>query len=347
MIEKFSPEDLLKALSYLKSYVSSSDDIHTYEQSPIHKLLHEEILRYTKEEIENSSAALNDGTTLYSLSFQINNAYIFSAFLKIGAFNNRLCDEAKWLLKQAKNPSNDLYQLVFNVQEAKQKRFVYKESDSSNPSKYETLFNCLFDSYTNNVHKLDTPEKIYVIDKYLTEFGKEKEKHLLYFVANNYTNKSTNLKMFDRSVVCDYIINKLINDGLEPSKADCLNYLLPQQSKMWNSKNFCITNDEITTIKKLLDYGFRFNEKNYSFFDDNLFMATIKSKNKLIIKTILPYLTDITPRLGTMEEQDKFINEFIQTVDKDLGLLIEATYLGITLNNEAANQSTDKKKLKL
>lgn len=347
MKEKFSPEDLLKALSYLKSHYSSSDNIHTYEKSPIHKLLHEEILRYSKEEIDRSSAALNDGATLYSLSFHIKNAYIFSAFLKIGAFSNKLCDEAKWLLNQVENPSNDLYQLVFNVQEAKQKRFVFKENDSSNPSRYETLFNCLFDSYASDFHKLDTPEKIDIVDKYLTQFGKEKEKNLLYFVAKNYTHDSISLKMYDRTDISNYIVNKLIHDGLDPSKADCLNYLLPVQSKMWNSKNFCITNDEINTIKNLLDYGFRFNEKDYSFFDDNLFMATLKSKDKLIIKTILPYLTDISPRVGTMEEQDKFISEFTKTVDKDLGIFIEKTYLGISLNNAAANQNTDKKKLKI
>jgi hypothetical protein len=347
MKEKFSPEDLLKALSYLRSYFSSSDNIHTYEKSPIHKLLHEEILKYTKEEIDNSSAALNDGTTLYSLPFQIKNAYIFSAFLKIGAFNSKLSDDAKWLLAQNKNPSNDLYELIFTVQEAKEKKFVYKENDASNPSQYEILFNCLFDSYQTDFHNLNTPEKIDIVDKYLTEFGKEKEKNLLYFVAKNYTNKSGNLKMYDRADVCDYIVTKLISNGLDVSKADCLNYLLPQPSKMWNSNHFGIKNDEINTIKKLLDYGFRFNEKDYSFFDDNLFMATIKSKNRLIIKTILPYLNDIEPRVGTMKEQDEFINEFTQTIDKDLRLFIESTYLGITLHNQANYQSTEKKKLKL
>jgi hypothetical protein len=76
-------------------------------------------------------------------------------------------------------------------------------------------------------------------------------------------------------------------------------------------------------------------------------MATIKSKNRLIIKTILPYLNDIEPRVGTMKEQDEFINEFIQTIDKDLRLFIESTYLGITLHNQANYQSTEKKKLKL
>jgi hypothetical protein len=347
MKEKFSPKDLLKALSYLKSYYSSSDNIHTYEKSPIHKLLHEEILRYTKEEIDNSSAVLNDGTTLYSLSFQIKNAYIFSAFLKIGAFNNRLSDDAKWLLSQNKNSSNDLYELVFTVQEAKERRTVYKENDPNNPSRYDILFNCLFDSYQTDFYNLNTPEKIDIVDKYLNEFGKEKEKNLLYFVAKNYTHKSGNLKMYDRTSVCDYIINKLINDGLDVSKADCLNYLLPQPSKMWNNNHFGITQDEITTIKKFLDYGFRFNEKDYSFFDDNLFMATVKSNNKLIIKTILPYLSDIEPRVGTIKEQDEFINQLIQKADKDLGLFIESTYLGITLKNEATNQSEQKKKLKL
>lgn len=341
MKEKFSTEDLTKALSYLRSFYSSSDNIHTYEKSPIHKLLHEEILRYSKDEINDSSAVLNDGTTLYNISFQIKNAYIFSAFLKIGAFNNRLSDDAKWLLAQNKNPGNDLYELIFQVQEAKEKRIVYKENDSSNPSKYEILFNCLFDSYQNDFHKLNTPEKIDIVDKYLTQFGKEKEKNLLYFVAKNYNPESKRLD------ICDYIIAKLISNGLDVSKADCLNYLLPQQSKMWNSKNFCITQSELNTIKSLLNYGFKFNEKDYSFFDDNLFMATIKSRKPPVIKTILPYLTDITPRVGTIEEQDKFINEFIQTVDKNLGLLIEATYLGINLNNAASNQNTDKKKMKL
>lgn len=341
MKEKFSTEDLTKALGYLKSYISSSDNIHTYEKSPIYKLLHEEILRYTKEEIDGSIDALNDGTNLYNISFQIRNPYIFSAFLKIGAFNHRLSEESKWLLNQVKNPSNDLYELAFIVQDGKQKRLSYKEGDSNNPSHNDVLFNCLFDSYTNEFYKLDTPEKIEVIDKYLTQFGKEKEENLIYFVSKNYHNESPRLEL------CEYIITKLVKNGLDVSTSNCLNHLLPKQSNIWNNRNFSIHEKELSAIKNLLDYGFRFNEKEYSFFDDSLFIAAIKSRNPPIIKTILPYLSDITPKIGTIEEQDQFVNDFIKTVGDNIGKLIEATYLGISLKNDNDNKNGDKKKLKL
>lgn len=52
MPKELSVSDLAQALDFLGKSISSSDDIHSYSRSAIHKLVYKEIQRHGFEELE-------------------------------------------------------------------------------------------------------------------------------------------------------------------------------------------------------------------------------------------------------------------------------------------------------
>jgi hypothetical protein len=342
--EKFSQEQLIQAIKFLGSSYSSADTIHTYKKSPIHILVYEEILRFTKEEIDTNPMKSPDGFSLWGICFSIRNPYIFSAFLKIGAFRNKLHPDAKWILDQNPNPSDDLYSLVYDVQSSYNS--INSHIDKDEPYARDFLFKCLFDSYYNNFHNLDTPEKINTIDNYLRDFGKKKENELLYFLYKNYDEKEKKLK------ICDYLVPKMKEIGIDFGQNDLLNNFLPKESYLnRDSKNFFISSSDIPRMNNLIKCGFKFNEKDYSFYGDNLFIGVLKSNRRDILETILPELTSIKPKFGTIEEQNQFVKNYLKTIHlPDLFQLIQTKYDYLILKDELSNESDnklEKKKIKI
>jgi hypothetical protein len=340
--EKFNIEQIIQAIKFLGSSYYSSDTIYTYKQSPIHILVHEEILRFSKEEIDAAKDIKSkDGYSVWGVTFAIRNPYIFSAFLKIGAFQDKFHPDSKWLLEQFKKPNDDLYSLVFDVQNAYNSRNIHIVQDE--PYGRNFLFKCIFDSSYTNFNLLDTPEKIYIVDSYITDFGKEKEEELLYFLYKNYSDDDKKIK------ICNHTMKKMKEIGIDFSKNELLNNLLPEENYLnRDSKKFFISSSNIPRMKNLINCGFKFNEKDYSFYGDNLFIGTLKSGRKDVIETIIPELQDITPKTGTLEEQNKFVMEFVKGMrNNDLAQLVQRQYDRLVLSYELSNDRTEKKKLKI
>ena len=334
---KLEPKDLLNAMEYLGKSTSSADNIHTYSKSPIHILVHNEILKFSKEEIDSCKETLRFGTDLFNSSFRIKNSYIFSAFLKIGAFQDRISNDTKWLLKQSTNPSNDLYDLMYDVE-----REHYDNRSGHYQDEYNggILFNSIFDHYAYNLNA----EKFTLVDNYVKTFWKQKETAFINFIYRNHGR---------RAELCDYLVVKLKSKNVDFSKNNLLNNSLPEED-YWtrDSKSFFISAPDIPKIKKLLDCGYKFDEKNYSHYNNNLFISVFKSKRIDIIETILPHLTDITPKSGTLEEQNAFIESLHSQVGNNLDAqhvkFIESLYNRCLLNIELKyNVNTTKHKVKL
>jgi hypothetical protein len=333
---KLEPKDLLKAMEYLGKSISSSDDIHTYSKSPIHILLHNEILKYSKEEIDSCKEEIKWNGDLFNSCFRIRNPYIFSAFIKIGAFQDKLSNDTKWLIKQEKNPSNNLYELMYYIESA------YRDKKHNHDEEYKggILFNCLFDRYAYN---LDA-EKLKIVDSYFKTFGKRKEKDFLEFICANHGK---------RTELCDYLIVKLKNNNVDLSKNGLMNKFLPTDNHWSNDlKRFFISSLDMPRIEKLLESGFRFDEKNYSYYGDNLFIAIVKSGEQRLIKPILPYLRDVTSTSTDLVEQHKYIESLAKLASKPEDLenakFIQTLYEKCLLDIELkTNNNPDNKKLKI
>lgn len=329
---KLEPKDLLNAMEFLGKSLSSGDDIHSYSKSPIHMLVHNEILKFSKEEIDSCKDELRLGGDLFNYCFRIRNPYIFSAFIKIGAFEDKLSNDSKWLLKQEKNPSLNLYELIYNVEDG----YYHKRHSHDDPPE-GILFDRLFNSYA---FSLDA-EKFNLVDKYFKTFGKRKEEHFLQFICDNHGR---------RSDLCDYLVVKLKNNNVDLSKNSLLNKFLPQE-KHWKS-NFFISSIEMPKIQKLLECGFRFDEKSYSFYGDNLFVAVVKSNESRLIKPILPYLKDVISQSGNLMEQHQYIESLNKLGDKSndaetikfIKSLYEKCLFDIELGS---SKKIEKKKIKL
>lgn len=343
--EKFNTEQLIRTIKFLGSSFYSSDTIHTYKQSPIHILVYEEILKWTKEEIDYSIAneKSKEGYTLWGITFNIKNPYIFSAFLKKGAFQDKLHPDIKWLLAQSKNPSDDLYALAFDIQHANNIKNQYISISHDEPYSQNFLFKSIFDSSYNNFNKLDTPEKIQIANNYVRDFGVERENELLYFLYKNYDEQSKKIE------ICHHLVSQMKKIGIDFSNNDLLNNFLPKETYLnEDSKTFFISSSDRLKIKNLLKCGFQFNEKAYSFYGNNLFKGVLLANTVEVIETILPNLKDITPKSGTLEEQHQFVKELLTKVrSQELAQLIQRTYDRLTLNYELSNDRTEKKKLKI
>jgi hypothetical protein len=305
--EKLSTLELLNAIEFLGTRISSGDNIHTYSQSPIHKLVYNEILKFSKDELNSAieTEKLRFSVNLFNISFQIKNPYIFAAFLKKGAFQDKLCKESKWVLKQKKQPSNELYSLVYNIQSEMPHKHYDDNQSPDHPAGKTILFDNLLKIYAA---KLDTPEKIEVVDNYFKQFGKKMEEQFLNFIYAESDNKKD---------LCDYLVIKLKNNGCDFTKNKLMNNYLPEVESWHSQPSFFISSSHVPQIQRLLDYGFRFDEKEYSFEGDNLFIAAIKSKRVDIIKAILPTLTDITPKDGDWIKQTAYIDSLAKEVKND------------------------------
>jgi hypothetical protein len=322
---------LLKAINYLGNQISSADDIHSYSESPIHMLVHNEILKHSKEDIDNFKEQDDKtGRSLYSVSFGIRNPYIFSAFMKIGAFQNRLSESTKWLLKQKAHPSNDLYALIYEVEykNADKRANRYPTDNSKLPSQ-DILFNLLLGNYSN---KLDTPEKIELVDTYFKEFGKKMEDEFIHYVYLNYR---------PGNALCEYLVVKLKNNGVDFSKNSLLNNSLPKERYKKDEDTFFISSSDTPKIKQLLEVGFTFDEKSYSFHGDNLFVALAKASRFDVVGFILPHLKDITPKSGTLEEQNAFIDSLSGNRKQEEINLIKTTYRRLLIESQLVNKNDD------
>jgi len=336
--EKFNTAELLEAVAYLRHNFYHHEPIVKSRKSPIHVLVYDEIIKHSKEDIDASQDRTREGYSLYSISLAIKNPYIFSAFLKTGAFQNKLSPESKWLLDLKKRPGDDIYQMVCYVEDAIGHKNMMSNRDIELGK--NILFHCLIVNSLGDFYKLDTPEKLEVIDKYIEDFGKKYKDEFFYFISQNYDQESK------KEEFCEYLVTKMKNLGIDFSENKLLNKFLPEEDyyKKEPSK-FFISSSYIKKINNLFNCGYKLDEKNYSYYGDNLFIAILKSERRDIIETFIPHLTDLTPKTGILAEQDKFVEDWVSKVKPDLAQLVKRSYerLSLEASLDKSNNETKPK----
>lgn len=181
--------------------------------------------------------------------------------------------------------------------------------------------------------QFDASEKLELVDKLYNDFGIEHKDVFLKFLAKRY---GSNVEL------CDFLTTKLKNNQVNFAEYD-INFILPH-NKPQGDGDFFISSIHIPAIKNLLNAGFRFNEKAYEYNGDNLFVAVLKSERKDIIETILPTLMDVTPKKGSIEQQNKFIDGLKDTSFYEP---IKKQYYMLQLDGELSHKETKEKKLKV
>jgi hypothetical protein len=324
--EQIKVDDLIQAISFLSNRITHGTNIYEYSESPIHIMVHNEILKFSKDELEKSKATTHSGTKLWDSVFHIRNPYILSAFLKKGAFVNKLSNNSKWLLNVLDEPNKDIYQVIYYMEENKFRPVHYYEE--------KQLHYWVLDYFCD----MSDSHHIKVIDKYLKDFGEKDNSKILKFIVQNYSPKNKDF--------FSYMISKLKLQGVDITKNNFLNTYLPESQPYGDEKSrFFISSSHYETIKDLLEIGFRFDEKKYSYNGDNLFISVLKSNRQEVIDIIVPYLTNIKTK--KMNEQNKFIEEFDKAAPSSfMWVKKQYDYLSMNLDLEV-NEAIKTKKLKV
>jgi hypothetical protein len=326
--EEIKVDDLIEAISFLGNRITHGTSIYEYSESPIHIMVHNEIMKFSKDELEKSKASTHSGAKLWNISFYIRNPYILSAFLEKGAFVNKLSNNSKWLLNVLDEPNKDIYQVIYDMEETK---FRYSPALYS---EQKQLHYWILDYFCD----MNDSNHIKVIDKYLKEFGEKDSSKILKFIVKNYSSKHKDF--------FSYVVSKLKLQGIDIENNNFLNYYLPETEKYSDTKNkFFISSSNFDKIKDLLEIGFRFDEKKYSFNGDNLFIAVLKGNNKILTDIIVPYLTNIKSK--KMDEQNQFIEDFDKAAPSSFAWIKKQyDYLAMNLDLNV-NEGNKTKRLKV
>lgn len=279
---KITVEELALSLDRVNNNRSSSESDDFYTKSPRHVILYNEILRFSKEELES---VMKYGKP-YIWSLVVNsrsNPLWFSALIQKGAFIENLSPEAKDLLKYITPESTiEYYDFILSMQTNENETFVHEV--------------CRFLFNLETEEKKELLEPLYL--KYLNLSLPKSKKIRSDVIKFCYEHPKAKLSA--------YLFQQLEDNKIDINKDFPLNNYLPKEIYGKNEKyhTFFISSSYITSIKEKLEAGFIFDEKNYIYNkNETLFTAVIKSERKDIIETIVPYLSHIVPFSGHQEEQ--------------------------------------------
>lgn len=281
MPKKLNAKDLLKSLRCVGR--DMSDNIHTLSESPIHILVYNEIMRFSKEELESVEDKYGQSEILYNEVLATRNEFLYSALLEKKAFTHLLNQDSQWLLEQVTTPSLDLYSCIYKIQYDR-----YKRRDEKH------FISCVV-SY---LQKMDTPEKEKIAPAFYNNYVKKYHKELVVICFDGINDPVT-----------DYLLGRLKEDKIDINEQNLMNDFLPKPEWRDNSESkFFISSVHIEKIKSCLKKGFRYDEDNYYFIGKTLMTALLKSERVDLVLAILPYLKRLEPKAeklnGEIKHQD-------------------------------------------
>ena len=296
-----SLSDIYKGIEQIRYPSSSSNDIYVFSKRPVDRLLYAEILKHSKEDLQNFKLEYSNQNALFDITVQCGNSFLFSAFIKKGAFINKLEFVSKKVLSYIPEPPLSLSQRIFNLIPLKT---YHLAKDNSH---YEIM------NYLEYCSDLDNDNKIKLVKNLYKDFGDKYH--------------STFIEYIFETAAKNPALNNMLLDLIKESKKDInesapLNKFLPNfslNSQSFAPKSFFISSSEYPKIKQLLEYGFRFDEKNYIYQNENLFNTLLESRQHEFLKLVLPYITELKPLKMSRNEQKDMVYTFNnQTYFKDL-----------------------------
>lgn len=329
---KFEMEDVLKALRKLNEVQSSDDTMDRLPRSPVHVLLYNQILCFSKEELESPIKERNFYISLADVVFTQRHAFFFTACIKKGAFHHLLSEETKLLLNNVSNPSNALYEAIHIIERSR----VSGSMKHQEPLKFYTYLDTLVSRY---LYKIDTEEKKQVLNLVLDKFLVSESESFIDNIFRNLAEYGSDA-------------HKHIGEGIKRLKIDLttknLNNFLPKERP--NQNNFSIESYKLSKLSALLDFGFKFDESNYSHNGLNLFISVVNSSQKDLCEIILPHLSNVAPIDGDWDKQNKFIETYVPKIYPNDYKFIQMHYNHCLLNfelNQNGHQISAVKKVKI
>jgi len=328
----FELQDIIVAFDKFGEVISSADTIDNLSNSPAHKLLFNEILKFSKEELESPIKIRNRNAFIYDYVFSQRHCLFFKACILKGAFIDKLSEETKWLLDNVPNPSDQLFEAIHYMERNR----IGREFDDSKPITFNKFMDLFMSRY---FYIFDSEEKKYVMELILDKYAHQEVKFFEKLVVTDMPIYS------NHSETHEYIGKRLHELGLATKNLNGYLTKLEEDDTPDYVRHFNFGEYGLSKIDRLLKCGFRFNEQDYSYNGDNLFIALTKSKQLKACELIFPYLSDINPKSGSFAEQHAFIASLPKIYPKDYKFF-QSHYEKMVLNLELDDKKEDNTKVK-
>lgn len=301
---------------------------------PISILIYEQILSFSKEELESARKSHfprdKDHSLYDEILFNCQNPLLFMALLS-KSFQHKLCSNSKWILNHSQKPDLYTYNLILSLEKVnnriKENKKIFEEDFFKNK---DILLSQIISHNINHGDNNNLLATYY--DKYQTLNVK--------IILDQIYDTTYNLEK--RISICEFLLSK----NIDINQFDHLNGFLPSDS---NKDSFFISSAHNKTIEDFLNMGFRFNE-NYKFNGKSLFHNLLISQREDLIKIILPTLTNIVPDNEEMQktiEMDIDNLEHSSTIKSNLVILISRIYNKHKLDLKLPQKKITKNKMKL
>ncbi len=326
---------LVQSLEFLKNSISSADNYFSYSKSPIHILVYNEMMRFSKEELESVKVNIWN-KNLEGLILSTKNPFLYSVLIKKDAFRDKLSKESQWVLNNCKQKDDFVYQAVFYLEKD------YHRERNKESINHETLFGLLASNYI----KSETSTQIHLLNTYFDKFWKKEKNRIVDFLVKEGFSKGGDDEL------SHLLVTKLLHKGVSLENNTQLNYQFLPISSNNPGSNFFISSIDIPRLDKLLKCGFSFNEEEYEYNGKNLFLAIASSDRADIISTILPTIKSVKPALGmTKEKQDQLIEQIVNDksykIHSEFSEVIKSKYLSLSLKESLKISDKTEHKVKI
>lgn len=326
---------LVQSLEFIKNSISSADDYFSYSKSPIHILVYNEMMRFSKEELESVKVD-RWNENIQDLTLSTKNPFLYSVLIQKGAFTDKLSKESQWILNNCKQKDSFVYQAVFYLEKD------YRRERNKESINHETLFELLASNYI----KTETSTQIELLNAYFDKFWKKEKNRIIGFLIKEGFSKSGNDEL------SHLLVTKLLHNGVSLENNTQLNYQFLPASSNNPGSNFFISSLDVPRLDKLLKCGFSFNEEDYEYNGKNLFLAIASSDRKDILSTILPTIKSVKPAKGmTKEKQDELIEQIVNDksykIHSEFSDIIKSKYLSLSLKESLKIGDKKENKVKI
>lgn len=288
-VKKLNIEDFITIIDKLGNSHSTSDSMVKFTEDPNHILLFNEMMKYSKEELEKEFPKKVFYVDLYESIIRNRSYLAFVALMQKGAFIHKLLPENQWLLENIEIKTISFYS---NLNQSETTRFFNSEKEYNG---YGLSY--VLSYYTEYFNKLESVQLTRLAKKLYNQFGSENFDSLNYFAMDYVTCSMSKvlLTIFKEN-------NRNINQGF------MLTNDLPKENSY--TKDFFINSISLISLQKRLEAGYRLDEENYSFKGKSLMENLLLFGNADVVNTILPYLTRAKPFVLNYGEQHSLLNKF-------------------------------------
>jgi hypothetical protein len=276
-------------------------------------------MRFSKEELETdypNTTHRNLKSNLLGKIISVKNPLLFSALIKKGAFLNELSPLTNFLIENSKDKNPEFYQLIYDLFSIKEENYSLVEKNLNKKyiqDKY-SLEKIL--KYTMN---LETNDKQDLLNKILKSYLKTNKDLFIDFIFNNIS--SSNKEFFN------YLFIKMNEYKIDINENSPLNSFLPDENCSYSKpSSFFISSTYHEKILNLIDFGFKFNQKNYKF------------NNKSLIKNLID--CDLKESNENLADLDSYIknHEKFNDLNSAFPILKELTQKIIKIRKDSLDE---------